>query len=84
MNHSYQQKSLTTNPCGEISLGGFEHCHIDHSFSILDIFAKMDDISNAAFTECVGNNKAWKTKRKNKKLWRSVYEEWTPTNPELT
>jgi hypothetical protein len=50
MNHSYQQKSLTTNPCGEISLGGFEHCHIDHSFSILDIFAKMDDISNAAFT----------------------------------
>lgn len=52
----------------QIATVGFEHLHVDHPFSILDGFAK----------------KTWKTKRKNKKLWRSIDENWTPTKSELT
>lgn len=74
------------NPCAEIPLndymdGDFEVCQL--AIAVDEIFAQMDDISNAAFTDVIGN-KAWKTKKKNKKLWRSIDENWMPTKSELT
>jgi general stress protein 26 len=62
------------NPCAEIPLDDFAFCQL----AML-----LDDMPNAAFAECVGNNKAWKTKKKKKKLWRSIFDDWTPTKPEL-
>lgn len=72
------------NPCAEIPLsdymdGDFEVCQL--AVVMDDMFNKLDNIANAPFTE---NNGAWKTKRKNKKLWRSIGEDWTPTKLELT
>lgn len=63
------------NPCGEISLHNYkDYCQLI-SMAVAEDRQKVDNFMSE-FSKVLGN------KKKNKKNWRSIDDEWMPTKTE--